>query len=51
MTSQSHRIGTGTAVFVTSDAHPNCVLIGERKSAKAHGRDRFALPGGHVEFW
>jgi 8-oxo-dGTP diphosphatase len=35
-------------VFVLSDRHPRCVLIGLRKNA--FGEGTYALPGGYMEF-
>lgn len=34
-------------IFVRSNKHPNCVLIGRRKNA--FGEGTYALPGGILE--
>eukprot|EP00049_Salpingoeca_infusionum_P024729 m.16781 g.16781 ORF g.16781 m.16781 type:complete len:355 (-) comp7236_c0_seq1:2678-3742(-) len=40
----------GLAVFVSSDAHPGCVLLGKRLT-KGYGCHSYATPGGHLEMF
>ena len=41
--------GVGVAVLVTSEAHPGCVIAGQRLS-KGFGQGTYGLPGGRLEF-
>ena len=43
-----HHFGVVLEVFVLSDNHLNCVLLGLRRGSTGEGT--WALPGGHVEF-